>query len=357
VRICLHIGVEKTGTTSIQAYCAHHSRALRAHGILYPAGLGRRHHTDVAIAVADPAETSDLRPHAGVGETEVPAFAARLFEKIKVQIRRARPEMVLVSSEHFSSRLDDAGVGRLRARLGDLSDDIRVLVYLRRQDDALVSLYSTFVKAGGVGDRAHLADRAKWLDYERLLERWGAAFGQDRLTVRLFPPGDGSVIDDFCAASAIPRLPEPKHARLNQALDHRSTELLLRLNTRLPALRGEGINLDRGAIVRFLERRPGGPQLVMPAAERRRLLSRFERGNESVRARYFPDRATLFDDVPADHATPPPELTIDDALDLASDIWIDRMQLATRPRATRAQRIASSLTHAARARWGRFRSH
>jgi hypothetical protein len=355
VRICLHIGVAKTGTTSIQAYCAHHARALRAHGTLYPAGSSRRNHSDVAIAIASPADTSDLRAHAGVGETGVPAFGAHVFETLKAQIRRVRPEVVLLSSEHLSSRLDDAGLERLRARLGDLSDDIRVLVYLRRQDDALLSLYSTFVKAGGVGDLASLADRVRWLDYAWLLDRWGAAFGQDRLTVRLFPPEGGSLIDDFCAASALPRLPEPKHGRLNQALDRRSTELLLRLNTRLPALRDGKINPDRGEIVQFLERRPGGPQPVMPAAERRRLLSRFEPGNESVRARYFPDRATLFADVPVDHAAPPPELTVEDALDLAADIWVDRMRLATRLNAMPAQRIASLLTHAARATRRRFR--
>jgi hypothetical protein len=347
MRVYLHIGTEKTGTTSIQAYCTEHARALRARGILYPAGFGRRNHRDLAIAVADNGATADLRGYARAGEAELPAFRAGVFERLEAQIRRARPAVVLLSSEHLSSRLDDAGIGRLRARLGELSDDIRVLVYLRRQDDVLLSLYSTYVKAGGVGDLAFLAG-VHWFDYAQLLERWGATFGKERLVVRLYPAERGSLTDDFCAAAELPRLAEPQQERLNRTLDHHSIELLVRLNARLPAFRDGAFNPDRVGIAQFMQGRLGKTDPVMPAAERRRFLARFQPGNEAVRARYFPDRAALFDDVPADDADPPPEVTIDDALDLAAEFWADRARLAARVEALERQRLAARLNRALR---------
>ena len=36
MRLVLHIGLEKTGTTSFQAFCAEHRPALAQSGVLYP---------------------------------------------------------------------------------------------------------------------------------------------------------------------------------------------------------------------------------------------------------------------------------------------------------------------------------
>ena len=42
MRIVLHIGLEKTGSTAIQRYCALNPAALAKAGALYPGGMGFR---------------------------------------------------------------------------------------------------------------------------------------------------------------------------------------------------------------------------------------------------------------------------------------------------------------------------
>ncbi len=223
MRIVLHIGLEKTGTTSIQAHCQRHAQALRAQGILYPSDLGPGNHVDLATAFAAFELTGDMRLRAGVGtEAELASFGAQVVARLKRQVARARPRCLLLSNEHLSSRCYGAEIGRLRDMLAGFSDDVRVLVYLRRQDRAVLSLYSSYLKGQGTRDLAHMAAGTPWLDYRALLARWADAFGRDRLVVRRFPPPRGSLIEDFSAAAGLPPLPEvPDDTRANRSLDPR----------------------------------------------------------------------------------------------------------------------------------------
>ena len=69
--------------------------------------------------------------------------------ELKKELREARCSHVVMSNEHCSSRLrDPAQVEYLRTFLSEFFDRIRILVYIRRQDDFLVSTYSTMVKTG-----------------------------------------------------------------------------------------------------------------------------------------------------------------------------------------------------------------
>jgi hypothetical protein len=349
MRIVLHIGLEKTGTTSIQAHCHRHAETLRAQGILYPAWLGYRNHADLVIAAAAYGSTVDMRTRAGVGsERELAAFRTAALGRLRQQVSKARPACLLLSDEHFSSRCGDAEVRRLKEMLAEFSDDVRVLVYLRRQDDLLVSLYSTFLKGQGTGGLARVAEMAKWFDFETVLARWSAAFGREALVVRLFPPRQGTLIDDFADAAGLPVLPaDPSDARANRSLDQRNAALLARINELLPAFRDGAVNPDRVGLANFLEARSTGPALSMPLAERRAFLARFAESNEAVRAAFFPDLPELFD-APTDGQPVVADPTLDDAIALAVDIWTDRARLAAALESERRRRFRDRAARAVR---------
>lgn len=333
MRIVLHIGLEKTGSTAIQAFCARHADALRADGILYPSGLGDRNHVHLAMAAANFPASRDIRLRVGIhDEAALRAFTDRALRSLKAEIDRARPHTLLLSSEHFSSRLlADPPLRRLHAMLSALAAEIRVIVYLRRQDETLLSLYSTFAKCGGTDPLEAFADRPIWLDFERVLGLWEGVFGTGNLDVRIFPPRDRPLLDDFRAAADLPEVagtddPAERH---NAALDHRNTQLLIAMNREIPTFVDGRVNPARRGLVRFLEARSTGPPLTMPRKERAAFLARFACGNEAVRARFFPDRNSLFanelDDTPA-----PPDVSREDAVELAADIWADRAVIARR---------------------------
>ena len=62
-RLVLHIGLEKTGTTSFQAYCTEHRAALLKAGALYPANPAcflRDNHAPLAASYFSDAEAKAL---------------------------------------------------------------------------------------------------------------------------------------------------------------------------------------------------------------------------------------------------------------------------------------------------------
>ena len=79
----LHIGVEKTGTTSIQSFLAANRTALRAEGRLYPIVPGAVGHLGlVAFALDDdPAWTARGRPAILLRPHSSPIFATSSFAR------------------------------------------------------------------------------------------------------------------------------------------------------------------------------------------------------------------------------------------------------------------------------------
>ncbi len=59
--IYLHIGTEKTGSTTLQAVSGINRRTLMNHGIFYPRTPGERNHIKLALFAANEPYVSDLR--------------------------------------------------------------------------------------------------------------------------------------------------------------------------------------------------------------------------------------------------------------------------------------------------------
>lgn len=338
MRIFLHIGLEKTGTTAIQWSLWEARAELARQGVLYPERIGRSNHSNhmhLAIACAAWERTEDLRTFCRVPETaeDQPTFAQAVRRELAREVEKARPETLVLSNEHLSSRLlEPDEVSALHRLLAPLSEDIRVIVYLRRQDDLFLSYYSEQVKRKCPYRLEAFEDRPLWLDFRATLDRWGEVFGEENLIVRSYPPESGDILIEFCDIVGLRRVPPPTQMRRNQALDHLNAALLADLNHRVQADSKRAGTFVGSGLLAFMEARSAGPRIEIGRERRRELLSDYEEGNEAVRARFFPDRARLFPgEIPS--AEVPAEPVYEDALDLILDIWTDRAALAQRLRA------------------------
>jgi hypothetical protein len=205
VRLILHVGTHKTGTSSIQA-CMEANRArLRAAGVHYPrccSVFGGNHSPLCDAMVPDP---NDDRWRA------VPGWDAFVAE-----CREAGAPAVLVSGEIFGLRLADRARAHTVRRMFDtLFDEITVVVYLRRQDDFLRSMYVEALKHGFYR-RAHLGRdfeetaaniAGAHADYLRLIRVLDEAFGREHLRIRVFEKGQlhpAGLIADFLETCGIP---------------------------------------------------------------------------------------------------------------------------------------------------------
>ncbi len=310
----LHVGFEKTGSTSIQAFLTEHVERLQRLGHFVPRSLARgdgfcNHVRLPAHALADDKLDDDVRVHFGLAShDQLAAFRGATRRLLASEIRtRGGGGTMLLSNEHLSSRLDqDDELERLRDLLGGFCDEFRIIAYLRNQVDVLESLYGEAIK-GGHCDISLIPDFSAdagdpWIgqdyfEYGRTLRRWVRVFGRDSVEVRLFDRTtlrSGDVVADFLGCLGIDPSRFAALPRANERLDARAQAFLLRINRALRPLPPDEANRIRDVVTGLLAAMPQGPSLQLSEPEAQDFMALFRDENEWVRERWFPSSATLF---------------------------------------------------------------
>jgi hypothetical protein len=181
-KIILHIGLERTGTTSLQQFCVDRRRDLRKTSILYPMksiAFARINHAPLAGCYFS-GDPEDFTVAAPPGRKS--AVLASLFDEIDA----SGAEVALISSEHLSSRLNGPKIMELAADFA--ARDCRIAVTVRDHLPRFFSAYSNHVISGGVTTLETYADHAlapKRLDtrYAETISLWEKAFGQENIRV------------------------------------------------------------------------------------------------------------------------------------------------------------------------------
>lgn len=321
----LHIGTEKTGTTSIQSFMAANRALLKEHQILYPRSPGETNHIGLA-GMAQDRERGELWKKLAIRSLdERDRYRARLGDELAAELGQHRFHSAIMSNEHCSSRLlDQAEVTALREFLSKLFSRVRIIVYLRRQDDFLVSTYSTGVKNGQAPPLR--VPKMRRIDhrynYAELLDRWVAVFGRDNVICRKFEKASliaGDLLQDFVAATECdPAWPWERPGALNSSLDAKCLEFLRLLNLQMR-------RDDRPpGLVPRLERISDGPLLDLSEDDRAAFMKMVRPFNRRVAKRFFGGVLSDSDDplfvrrADARPRTSDPGLSPDDAVRIAA---------------------------------------
>lgn len=230
--LVLHIGVHKTGSTSIQGMLRSRADELAQLGLLF-VGTGRNEDGNHA-ALAQAALSS--APASAANAEEAPG----LWREALAEIAGSPCTTALISSEDFSL-LDGRDVARLGRWLETAGVRTTVLVFLREQTEVLRSNYIELLKQGKIEsdferylalasvefDPAASLDR---FDYQRMLEPWLAAFGREGIRALEYRAGRDSVAL-FMQAIGQPRtVSTRKQPRLNTSPSNRAVAALLLVN-------------------------------------------------------------------------------------------------------------------------------
>lgn len=295
--IVVHVGMGKTGTTTIQATFEANRERLAAKGILYPESPGPRRHLRLGLAM----QPDTGRPHRSVGwrrqAVSSPEELRPLFEKALFAELRQRPRHVVFSDEALLASSPE-GIANLRELFDRMAGRVRVVAYLRRQDDHLCSRYQQRVKREGEFRR--LADRAKLdltsvYDYHAQLVGWRDLMRPDALVVRTFEPHrfeGGSLLSDFLTATDLDVRSDELTSieSMNQSLDAEAVELLRILNLHFHRL---GRNPSRrlvNQIMSRLARREAGPTLTLPEPVLDEFMDRWQESNSAAAREFVPGR-------------------------------------------------------------------
>jgi hypothetical protein len=204
VRAILHIGAEKTATTTLQQFLYRNRAVLAARGVALTDTAGHPNNRKLAAFALSPGRTDDYFRNRGIlTAPERAAFVrdTRAAFEAEVAALPGSVHSVVLTGEHMHSRLTDAAsVQRLRGLLAPLFPEIRVVCYVREQAAVVQSLYSTAIRAGhDIGFDSFVQgctpDKPRY-NYHASLSLWAAVFGADRVQARLFDKVTGG---DICA--------------------------------------------------------------------------------------------------------------------------------------------------------------
>jgi hypothetical protein len=330
--LILHIGLTKTGSTSIQHLLAASRDKLAAQGVYVPTTPGKISHTLLMASVLEdlkwlPAESDPI--WGGIA----PATALTLFREAFAAEMAALPqwaERCIITSELMSERLLlDREIERLAAMLSPFFASTRVVVYLRRQDKHAASNYNQFLRAGfpaAPSLQEGWAQQAKMLDYDALLARYARVFGAKAMLPRIFSPEDlvnGDVVNDFLNVTQI-SLTNDAPRQLNQSINWEGQQLLLAINRRVD----RNSSLRRGMpelrqLTNFVANSLQGPGWRPTRHEAANFMARFAQTNELVRLSYFPERASLFSDDFSDLPAEPLRVDLATVLEAAVGVLIE----------------------------------
>lgn len=206
--VYLHIGAPKTATSTLQGVLAKNAGRLLKAGVLYPESMrsADAHH----VLACDLIEKVQGNTLSDVWYGTVPRGEG--WQRLRAEIAQhgSAINSVIVSTELFfgQSRGLEAMLEEMAAHLRGY--DVRVVVYLRRQDQ----LYSSFYNQDVKGMRQWPSSAYEFYqthqifasDYHDMLGVWSAVFGKQNMIVRPFESGQwpkGDIVRDFCGSLAL----------------------------------------------------------------------------------------------------------------------------------------------------------
>lgn len=276
MRLIIHAGIHRTGTTALQRVLADNRPGLAAKGIVYP--FRGVHHQDLAWALYEGTMTgADLR-------------VALLQERVP------ETHTVVVSGEDFCVHTDLGWVQDIREAY-----DVEVVFYLRRQDVWLASWYNQHVKWPFHREKSESSPKAflgtlweyHWLDYQDLLSRWERAVGSEGVHVGVVEEQQTTdVVAHFTQQMGVDvETLNVMHGRGNDSLPIASLEIARHLG--LIDLEPAARNMVEVALRRAFGGREEKSEMIFSGTERREILERFTSSNRAVARRYF-GREDLF---------------------------------------------------------------
>lgn len=296
MKLTIHIGTTKTGSTSIQAFLAQNHDALRKQAVLYPTGLGPKHHVKATVAALSYGTSPDLFRFCGITDNLAhEEFRAQMSHTLAQQVAQAGSiDHVIISSEHLHSRcVSPEDIQRFQYLFCQGFDETEVVVYVRPQIDHMVSLFSTNLRHGFNGTLDdHItamlgAKHTSYFNLKDVITRWVNVFGKTAVTVRPFAAlnrKSGGAVADFCrvakiAADGPDMLPVAAH---NVEINAKGQELLMILN------QNKGIPAPiRRKAVAWLEKEFNGRGLKPTPEMVQTVQAQFSQSNAWVTDTYF----------------------------------------------------------------------
>jgi hypothetical protein len=200
MKVLIHAGLPKTGSTAIQHALIANQDVLREQGVLHPQFESERDWAGQWQLAAFWYPYIDPTDEVAVAKRFASHGGARFAEETiaflgtTLSAAKSGGMDVVLSAEFLGSPSSPPGLATLREFLRDFTDDIHLLAYLRPPLDLFSSSVQQNLK------RSHGPLTEKFRDHPNRARRMVEAFGMERTTIRVFSRSllrDGDAIADF----------------------------------------------------------------------------------------------------------------------------------------------------------------
>jgi hypothetical protein len=283
VRLVLHIGGAKCGSTAIQGVLRENAATLRSLAVLVP-GL--------ALDLESPVHGHQVRFLAKtVDLADGPEVVNRRLWTLRRHMDDSGLKTLVVSAENL---INQNKYPQLFAGAERIFDEVRIIAYVRRQDDYFTSGWQQWGLKAYPSMRAYLDARiGKEADWSAQLLPWDHLFGRESIVVRRFQRSalvNRDVVADFFSVADLPLDQCSRSEDLyNPSWDENIGMLAHRVRDVFTSQHDDRFFRDF-----FFA---GGPSLyknyagsiLLTLDERREILDLYTASNEQLRTRYFLD--------------------------------------------------------------------
>lgn len=254
VKNCIiHIGMPKTGTTSLQ-------RTLSRLDVPDWTYLKLAAHVNNLTAPFRAMFASNPERHhffekLGANQDEVRKKGRNWRGELKHYLENGRFNNLLISGEGISI-IDDRGISRLKEFLSPYCDEIRIVAYVRPPMAFISSMLQQYIKNG---ETAFELEKRK-TNYRARFEKFDKHFGRENVHLWKFDSAHftrGCLVADFCGRIGL-SLPDGMVVRANESLSREALGLLLAYRKFGPGYGvGKTVRRENNTIIEALYRVPG----------------------------------------------------------------------------------------------------
>jgi|TARA_R110002072_G_scaffold203177_1_gene361145 hypothetical protein len=251
-RLVLHIGMAKTGTSSIQDTLGPAHQTLRDMQVYYPPERPYNHCYEFSVLFMQrPQNNYYFKRQAPISEREIAAQLDGLAERWRAFFQSFDRGVCILSAENLSD-FQEGDIQKLQRFVSPFFDEVSIVAYVRHPISAIKSQWEQDVKElDKPQSAADILTATKRRYNYSFVHRWSKVFGNEHVTIRPFEPGafyNGDLIDDFLHAAGIASTLGKKidPVQSNQSLGPNGTAFLLAFNAQHPVYRQGQLNSDRG---------------------------------------------------------------------------------------------------------------
>lgn len=152
MKLVLHLGMPKTGSTSIQTFMAQNRDQLLAFGVLYPkVNISTNNHNFMSVFLNE--HENIPRRYKAIYKDNADLVlrdADQNWQLIKNQIDKVKPKSVIISGEAIFRGFENLDkIELFKNRLHQITHDIDILVYVRQPSKQYISHVQQRLKASG----------------------------------------------------------------------------------------------------------------------------------------------------------------------------------------------------------------